>query len=133
MATTQKKEIEDHLKLALNEIGEITPWFDKAFKTWVFFHDLYPVEYSGDTKEEVIRNYPLYLKEFVKHRLQNKLAPIMEKKTKGHGGKRVGAGRPKKETEEKNIRVYLPRDIALWIKHPGTIQNIRQMVSVYKN
>lgn len=70
-----KKEIEEHLKLALEEVGKIKPWYSKDFKTWIFYHPLYPVEYSGDTKEEVIKNYPLYLREFIKHRLQDKLAP----------------------------------------------------------
>lgn len=133
MASKEEKEVEEHLRLALNEVGEIKPWFSKNFKTWVFYHELYPVEYSGDTKEEVIQNYPLYLKEFIKHRLQNRLAPIMEKKTKGHGGKRIGAGRPKKLEIEPKIRVYLPRDIAKWIKQPGTIQNIRQFIQAYRN
>lgn len=90
MATRkEEKEIDEHLKLGIEEIGEVKPWFDKNFKTWVFFHALYPVEYSGDTKEEVIQNYPLYLKDFIKHRLQDRLSPFMEKKTKGHGGKRA--------------------------------------------
>lgn len=126
-----KKEIELHLDSALEEIGAIKPWFDKDFNTWVFYHDLYPVEYSGDTKEEVIQNYPLYLKEFIQHRLNDDLSPFMENKTKGHGGKRSGAGRPKK-MEEKKVRVYLPKDIALWIKQPETIPNIRQFVRAYK-
>lgn len=130
MASKEKKEIDAHLKLALEEIGEIKPWYSKDFNTWVFYHSLYPVEYSGDTKEEVITNYPLYLKEFIKHRLQNRLSPLMENKTKGHGGKREGAGRPKGSTEEKT-RVYLPKDIAMWIKQPETILHIRQIIRAY--
>ena len=84
-----KKEIEKHLQIALEEVGKIKPWFDKKFKSWIFSHKNYPVEYAGDSVEEVIKNYPLYLKEFIKHRLNNKLSPIAEKKTKGHGGLRV--------------------------------------------
>ena len=133
MATKEKKEIDEQLQLALNEIGKIKPWFNKDFKTWVFYHELYPVEYSGDTKAEVIKNYPLYLREFIKHRLQGKLAPLMENKTKGHGGRRTGSGRPKKSEEDLKVRVYLPKDIALWIKQPEIIQNIRQFVRAYKN
>lgn len=129
---TTKKEIAIHLKSALMEIGEIKPWFNLDFDTWVFSHDLYPVEYSGDTKEEVIKNYPLYLKEFILHRLNDNLPPYMESKTKGHGGKSIGAGRPKRKEEEK-VRVYLPKDIAHWIKHPETIANIRQFARAYKN
>lgn len=125
-----KEEIESQLKLALEEIGDINPWFSKEFNAWIFSHELYPVEYAGDTSEEVIQNYPLYVKEFIKHRLQNRLSPLMEKKTKGHGGKREGSGRPK-GVKEKKVRVYLPKDIAAWLKYPGMVDNIRQMISAY--
>ncbi len=132
MASKENKEIEAHLKVALEEIGEIKPWFSKNFNTWVYHNDLYPVEYSGDTKEEVIQNYPLYLKEFIKHRLQDRLSPLMEKKTKGHGGKRKGAGRPKTIEKEQKIRVYVPKDIAAWIRQPDTIPSIRKILKSYK-
>jgi hypothetical protein len=39
------------------------------------------------------------MREFIKHRLQNRLSALMENKTKGHGGKRIGAGRPKEKVE----------------------------------
>lgn len=105
MAT--KQEIEKHLKDALSEIGEIRPRFDKAVNAWVFSHKLYPVEYAGDSYEEVIKNYPKYLKEFIKERLKDNLNPLVEKKTKGRGGKRAGAGRPKgsQKNPTKTIRV----------------------------
>jgi hypothetical protein len=35
----------------------------------------------------VIKNYPRYLKEFIKERLDDNLAPLIEKKTKGRGGR----------------------------------------------
>lgn len=127
MASEEEKEIEFHLKLAWKEIGEIKPWYSKKFKSWIFTHDLYPVEYSGDTEEEVIQNYPLYIKEFIKHRLQDKLSPLMENKTKGHGGKREGAGRPKGSKEEK-VRVYLPKDIANLLKEPGVLNYLRGLM-----
>lgn len=133
MASEEENEINQHLKLALDEIGDIKPWFDNDFQTWVFYHHLYPVEYSGDSKKEVIKNYPLYLKEYIKHRLQGRLALLMESKTKGHGGKRAGSGRPKKSKEEQKVRVYLPKDIAAWIKQPNVIQDIRHFVNAYKN
>ncbi len=131
MAAKEEKEIGTQLNLALEEVGEIKPWFSKEFKAWIFSNALYPVEYTGDTEEEVIQNYPLYLKEFIKHRLQNRLSPMMENKTKGHGGKRQGSGRPKGSKEEKT-RVYLPNDIAMWINQPGTITHIRQLIEAYR-
>jgi hypothetical protein len=131
MASKEKK-IESHLKLALEEIGDIKPWFSKKFKSWIFSHDLYPVEYAGDTKEEVIQNYPLYVKEFIKHRLQNRLSPLMENKTKGHGGNREGAGRAKGSKEEK-VRVYLPKDIAKLLKEPHVLVYLRGLMHACHN
>lgn len=125
MAT--KKEIEDHLKTALEEIGVIDPWFDHDYKTWVFKHKLYPVEYSGYTKEEVIKNYPLYLQDFIHERLKDNLNSLTEKKTKGRGGKRIGSGRPIGTTKEPKKRVSLPADIADWIVMPETIIHLRAL------
>ena len=54
------KELAEHLALALGEVGEIQPWYDRKFKAWVFSHKLYPnVEYAGQSKQEVIERYPL--------------------------------------------------------------------------
>ena len=127
MASSEEKKIESHLKLALKEIGKIKPWFNKEYNAWMFSHDLYPVEYAGDTEEEVIQNYPLYIKEFIKHRLQDRLSPLMENKTKGHGGKREGSGRPKGSKDEK-VRVYLPRDIAALLKEPDVLMYLRGLM-----
>lgn len=115
MAT--KKEIEDHLQMALTEIGTIKPWFDKEVNEWVFSSPLYPVEYGGNTKQEVIENYPKYLREFILHRLEGRLENLQEKSTQGHGGKREGAGRPKgssKGEPTKTIRTNWR--IANWVK-----------------
>lgn len=125
MATT--KEIKEHLAIALNEIGKIVPWFDDEFKVWVFSHPNYPVEYDGITREEVIKNYPKYLKDFIKYRLDDRLAPHKEKITKGHGGKREGAGRPKGSTKEPKIAVYLPENLGKWIKIPANLQQVQNL------
>lgn len=85
MATA--KEIKEHLNIALQEIGEIKPWYDRKFKNWIFHHSSYPVDYAGNSKDEVIKNYSLYLREFIKERLNNNLNSITEKETKGSGGK----------------------------------------------
>ena len=90
MAT--KKEIDKHLKIALNEIGKIEPWYDEEVSAWVFEHPFYPVGYAGNTSDEVIEKYPLHLKEFILERLNENLNPLVEKETKGHGGKRIRAG-----------------------------------------
>ncbi len=133
-----KKEIDEHLKIALEEIGEINPWFDKEVKEWIFSHRLYPVECGGGSKKEVKENYPKYLREFIKHRLRKKVDRLVEKKTKGRGGLRPGAGRPpgsKKTQTTKTIRmkVYM----AEWIKKhedeiEGVIAGEKKIVSVQR-
>ena len=127
MAT--KKEIDGNLKIALEEIGEIKPWFDKDVNAYVFEHPSYPVEYAGETKEEVVKGYPKYLCEFIRHRLNKKLHPLMEKETKGRGGKRLGAGRPKGKKKSPTKVVRLPKDIANWIEKPSSISQIRQIIA----
>lgn len=129
-----KKEIDKNLKIALKEIGIIKPHFYKRFNAWVFKHSLYPdVEYAGDSPEEVIKNYPLYLREFIKQRLNQNISEKVERKTKGRGGKREGAGRPKgsKKTEKK--RVYLPKEIAKdvveFFDRPGSSSAFREFVA----
>ena len=130
MAT--KKEIKSHLDIALKEIGPIIPWFDEDVHEWVFSHSNYPVEYGGQNAEEVIQNYPEYLKEFIKHRLNENLNPLTENKTKGHGGIRKGAGRPKGSVKIQTKRVSLPIDIAAWITHPSAIEEIRKIMHKHR-
>ncbi len=127
MATT--KEIKEHLEIALKEVGKIKPWFDKEVNEWIFCHSNYPVEYGGESAEEVIMNYPKYLREFIKQRLNDNLNPLTEKKTKGHGGLREGAGRPKGSVKEEKERISLPKDIASWFKHnPESIELARKIM-----
>jgi hypothetical protein len=125
------KEVEKELAIALKEIGTIKPWFDEEVNDWGFSHKLYPVECGGSTPEEVIKKYPLYLKEFIKHRLENKLDSLVEKKTKGHGGRRPGAGRPKGSTIEPTCRISLPMHIAKWLKVPGHLLELEKFVQLH--
>ncbi len=123
-----KKEINQHLKAALGEIGKITPWFDKNVDCWVFEHPNYPVGCGGDSKEEVIEKYPKYLKEFITERLNDNVSPTVEKRTVGRGGKREGAGRPIEPNKEQKIRVYLPLDIANLLKEPMVVTYLRGLM-----
>lgn len=126
MATT--KEIKEHLSIALKEIGIIEPWFDNDVQEWFFSHTNYPVEYGGESSQEVIKNYPKYLREFIKQRLNNNLNPLTEKKTKGHGGKRERAGRRLGSIKEPTKRVTLPIDVATWITHPQAMEKVRKLM-----
>lgn len=78
-------EIKKELKIALSEIGTITPWFAKEFNAWIYSNPLYPVECEGQSAEDVIKKYPKYLEVFIEHRLKGKLDSINEKKTQGRG------------------------------------------------
>jgi len=127
------KEIKKQLKIALDEIGKIKPWFDKDFNAWVFSSDLYPVECEGKTAEEVIEKYPKYLEVFIEHRLLGKIDGLNEKKTKGRGGVRPNAGRPVGSKKEPTTQIRVPRDIAEWIKQPGIISNLRSLMQAYKH
>ena len=129
MAT--KQEIKHNLELALKEVGKIKPWFDDEVNAWVFSHDLYPVEYGGDSKEEVIENYPLYLEEFIKHRLDDNLAENVEKRTKGHGGKRHGAGRPKGTVTPKK-RIYVTEEMYDLLKDDEFLEGFLKISSAVK-
>lgn len=125
-----KKEIDKHLKIALKEIGEIKPRFYKKFNAWIFRHKAYPdVEYAGNSLEEVINNYPLYLREFIKQRLNQNISEIVEKKTKGSGGRREGAGRPKGSVKGRKKRISLPVDIADYFERPGSISSVRELIA----
>ena len=124
------KEIKAHLNIALKEIGEIKPRFNKKFNAWVFSHKKYPdVEYIGDSPEEVIKKYPKYLREFIKHRLDGNIWESVNKKTEGRGGKREGAGRPKGTKKSPTRRISLPEDVADWIEQPSSIPHVREMIA----
>ncbi len=98
------KKIKEHLRIALQEIGEIKPTFIKKFNAWKFSHKKYPdVECFDDSAEAVIKKYPLYLREFIKHRLGGNIWESIEKRLKGAvGNVRVLEGRkePKKHPLE---------------------------------
>lgn len=131
MAST--KEIEKELNKALQEIGPINPWFDKEIGDWVFAHKLYPVECGGTSREEVVEKYPLYLRDFIEERLKGNLAPTVEKKTQGHGGRRPGAGRPKETAKEPKSRIYLPEKVATWLKDPNHLLVVEKIMQKNTN
>ena len=134
MASSKEKELKRELDLALSEVGQIQPWFDKRFKAWIFSHPLYPsVASEGDSAQEVIEKYPKYLEVFIEHRLQNRIHPLDEKKTKGKGGHRPSAGRPKGSVSEQTKQIRVPVEIAEWLKQPGIIRNLRELMRLFKH
>ncbi len=135
MATIQEKEIIKNLHIALEEIGEIKPWYDQEVNCWVFEHPNYPVSCGEETPEEVIAKYPLYLKEFIFYRLANRLDPFVEKATKGRGGAHSGVVRPKKEQKTITKTVRLPENLygaAVWLRqHPEALPEIKKLMKKY--
>lgn len=119
-----KSEIKKELKIALSEVGTIVPWFDKDFNAWIFSSPLYPVECEGQSAEEVIKKYPKYLEVFIEHRMKGKLDALNEKKTKGKGGYRPGAGRPKGTTKTPTKQVRLPVEVVDWLKVPQNMEAV---------
>lgn len=132
MATGKKEELKDELTIALDEIGLIKPWFEKNVNAWVFEHALYPIRYAGDSAQEVVENYPKYLEVFIEHRMQGRIDEVNEKKTHGRGGARLGAGRPKGTVKESTKQTRLPSDIVDWLKMPGVLSHIREMLKAYE-
>lgn len=136
MAADKKKEVKDHLQIALKEVGEIKPWFDKEVDCWVFEHPKYPIVCGEDTSKEVIRKYPLYLKEFIIHRLDNRLDPLVEKATKGKGGLRPAAVKLTKEVKAPTKTIRLSENLykaALWLRqHPEALPEIQKIMRKYR-
>jgi hypothetical protein len=122
---TYPASVVKQVEIALNEIGEITPWLDDETGYWMFEHPLYPESYGAETPEEVKAGYPLYLANMFHAQLKGNLDPHVEKQIKGRGGFRPGSGRPK-QTPTKLVR--LPVDIAAWIKEPEHLEQIRKMM-----
>lgn len=69
------KQVKFELAKAISKIGLIEPWYDEKVSYWVFEHYSYPISYSGDSKEEVIKGYPKYLQDFIDYMLKKKLDP----------------------------------------------------------
>lgn len=122
-------EVVAETRIALSEIGEIKPWFDEEIDCWRFEHPLYPESYGGESVEEVKAGYPLYLAQLIEARMTGELAPYVEKRIKGRGGKRAGAGRPAGSRKEAKKRVYLPVEVAEWLmdeEHLLQVKNLMQ-------
>jgi hypothetical protein len=122
-----KTEIKKEVHLALKEIGTITPWYDRNFDTWLYSNPLYPIECEGTSEEEVVEKYPKYIEVFIEHRMKGTLDHVNEKKTKGKGGARSGAGRPKGSVKEQTKQVRVPLDIAEILRAPGVIEGLRNI------
>lgn len=124
-------DIKKHLKVALSEIGEIKPRFSKDDGMFVFDHPSYPTVMHADaTAEATKEGYLRALEGFIEARLSGNLSDVAEKMTKGHGGKRSGAGRKPGSTKEPKMRMYIPSDLGLWLQQsPSNIDLMRRVAT----
>jgi hypothetical protein len=115
------------VKEALAQIGDIKPWRDDNLGCWVFEHPDFPESYGGETEQEVIERYPLYLANMFAADERGKLAPDVKKKIRW-GGKREGAGRKVQDVE--SVQIRLPADIVAYIREnrQAAIDSIRTML-----
>jgi hypothetical protein len=122
--------VDEQVQIALMEVGAIEPWFDEEVQEWIFARKKYPESCSGATRQEVIENYPLYLRQFIEQRLKGNLAPWIEKKTAGRGGRRAGAGRPRGRKTLSTRTIRIAADIAAWLKSdPRHLQQVRDLMT----
>jgi hypothetical protein len=69
-----------------------------------------------------LEKYPKYLEVFIEHRMKGKLDALNKKKTKGKGGARHGAGRPKGTIKMPTKQVRLPVEVVNWLKVPQNME-----------
>ena len=121
--------IQQHVELALAEIGEITPVYNPEVEAWLFQHPAYDLEAEGETSDDCMATYKRWLHTFIKERLKNNLAPNVEAKSSGRGGKRDGAGRPIGTKKTDKMRIYVPQELAFWLKDEKNIQWLQSQIS----
>lgn len=126
----QNEALKKHLDMALQDIGDITPWWSEDDGMFVFEHAAYPrVMYADPDKALVVNGYRRALSHFIEARLSGKLSVEADKVTSGRGGYRVGAGRPKKQP---TTQVRVPDDIldvVNWLRQdPSRAVAIRRLM-----
>jgi hypothetical protein len=123
-------DIHQEILVALAEIGPVEPWWSEEDQMFVFEHPSYPwVMHADPSLEETKYGYLRALRTFIQDRLNNTVADSTERTTRGRGGLRPGAGRPKGSTKEPTKMVRLPIDVADWIKaDPAHLEKVRNMM-----
>lgn len=102
---------------ALGAIGAIAPWFDADIGYWRFVHPLFPdLDVFDDTPETVICKYRIHLEELLADYRRGNVATVVVKATPAWGGRRKGAGRPRKEPSR---RISVPIKLAEAIQRLG--------------
>lgn len=119
-------EVICELEKVLVEIGEIQPVWDNECGEFVASHPEYAsIDAPGDTVEEAIQTFHRLLCQFLQERINNNLAPHVERMTSGRGGKRPGSGRPKSSP---TTTIRLPSEIANWLKDNSHLDQVRNLM-----
>ncbi len=116
--------VDRHLKVAIEEIGPIQPWFMEKSQEWFFDHPAYPVSCSGNSKIDVTKRYPLYLREFIWYKLKESYPDFPEENISG------SLGNPEEHFDlGLKKQIHLPEDIADWLESdPCHLQDIRRLM-----
>lgn len=118
--------LETELQTALQEIGEIAPWWSQDDGMFLFEHPAYPMVMHADPDKDAARaGYLRALKRFIRHRLNGALDPGTERVTSGRGGAREGSGRPRKDPTK---TVRLPLDMATWLQDRQHQEQVRRLM-----
>jgi hypothetical protein len=122
-------ELEKELKTALQEVGDIAPYWSEEDGMYVFEHPAYPMVMHADPDpEETRKGYLRALSGFVEERLQGTVAEDVERITSGRGGSRPGAGRPVGTKKAAKVRMMVPVDIAAWLQEPQHVDQVRRLM-----
>lgn len=116
------KTLDAELERALQEIGSIEPVWSEEDGMFIFEHASYPRVLGGDPDgEKAVESYRRALSGFIEERLAGTLSSEAERVTKGHGGRRAGAGR---KGYSNSVVVRLPAELAGWMKQKGNIEKV---------
>ena len=124
------KRIDKEIQIALNEIGPIEPIWSEVDRMFYFEHEAYPaVIYGAKDREATIEGYKRVLREWVEDRLTGNISASIERITSGRGGRRPGAGRPRKEPTEA-VRVQKDiLDVVNWLREdPKRADRVRKLM-----
>jgi hypothetical protein len=122
--------IDPEIQVALAEIGPIEPWWSEDDEMFVFEHPAYPrVMHADPDKQEAVNGYVRALRTFIEYRMAGKVTDAVERSTRGRGGMRPGAGRPKGTVKNPTLLIRLPVDVATWLKaDPANLDTVRRII-----
>jgi hypothetical protein len=121
------RQLSDNVKRSKKQSVRNGEWICKApigYKNVTLSTGKKTIEVDVLTAHYVIKMFELYASGLYSLK---KIEDEIAKKTKGHGGLRLGAGRPKGSVKETKGRISLPNDLISWFKNdPEAIELARK-------